>query len=149
MCRTGNNRFVFDDSRGRGNNLCRKCDGGDGKSAKSRTGLRLIADILNCSFDEACEKVGNYLSLTPDQRTANAAPRRQQEEYKKPEISEKDKKFAAQMIEKALNGATDLSGTLGQNYLKKRGLKVDYPIYNLRFNKIERYEKDKNPNKTL
>ena len=145
VCGTGNNRFVFDDSRGRGNNLCRKCDGGEGKSAKSRTGLTLIADILNCSFDEACEKVGNYLSLTPDQRMANAAPRRQLEEYKKPEISEKEKNFAAQMIEKALNGATDVSGTLGQDYLKKRGLKVDYPIHNLRFNKIERYEKNKNP----
>lgn len=146
VCSAGTNRFVFDNSMGIGNNLCRKCDGGEGKSAKSRTGLKLIADIQGCTFDEACTLAGDWLKLTPPERYINQpsrpAPAPQEQG---PQISEKDQQWAKKMISEALNGATDIEGTPAQRYLQSRGLKADYPIHNIRFNKIERYEKDQAP----
>lgn len=146
----GNNRFVFDNKNGRGNNLCRKCDSDSGDSVKSRTGLRLISDIVNCTFDEACERAGEYLQLTPETNykpgEQTKKPKPQKPKDTEPQISKRDKDFAAGMISKALLNSTEIAGTPAQEYLQSRGLKVNYPIKNLRFNEIDRYEKDYEPN---
>ncbi len=142
----GNNRFVFDNKSGKGNNLCRKCNSEDGSSVKSRTGLRLITDKLDCTFDEACELAGEYLRLTPETKhTAEATRKAIKEQPAEPKITAKEKKWAEKTIREALLNAIPLDGTAADIYLRNRGLKLGYPIKNLKFNKIDRYEKDRKP----